>query len=181
MGFPSKILLGVTGSISAYKAAVVARLLVKKGTEVQVVLTDGGAQFITPLTMATVSKKPVLSHFYQSDTGEWHNHVALAEWADLILIAPASANTLAKLANGFCDHLLHAIYLSAKSPVMVCPAMDHEMWHHVAVQRNVNTLKEDNVLVMPPASGELASGIMGDGRLPEPDDIVAFVEQKFTS
>lgn len=179
MSFPSKIVLGVTGSISAYKAAVIARLLVKKGSEVQVVLTRGGAQFITPLTLSTVSNRPVLSEFYNSDNGAWNNHVHLAEWADLVLIAPASANTIAQLSNGLCNELLHAIYLSAKSRVLVCPAMDHDMWHHAAVKRNVGQLKTDGVMVMPPASGELASGLIGDGRLPEPEDIVTFIDHNF--
>ena len=142
-------------------------------------LTTGGAQFITPLTLATVSKNPVLKEFHSENTGEWNNHVQLAEWADLILIAPASANTLAKLASGLCNELLHAIYLSAKCPVVCCPAMDHDMWHHPSVQRNVHTLSTDGTLILPPVSGELASGIVGDGRLPEPEDILSFLEGKF--
>ena len=177
MSFNGKVLLGVTGSISAYKAAVIARLLVKQGCEVQIVLSKGGAQFITPLTLSTVSKKPVLTEFYVEKTGEWNNHVALAEWADLILIAPASANTIAKLANGFCDELLHAIYLSAKTKVVMAPAMDHDMWNHPSVKRNVKLLKEDGIAIIPPEDGELASGIIGSGRLAEPENILDFINK----
>lgn len=175
MSFNGKVLLGVTGSISAYKAAVIARLLVKQGCEVQIVLSKGGAQFITPLSLATVSKHSVLTEFYVEKTGEWNNHVALAEWADLILIAPTSANTMAKLANGFCDELLHAIYLSAKSKVVLAPAMDHDMWNHPAVKRNLELLKGDGTTIIPPEQGELASGLIGDGRLAEPEHILDFI------
>jgi len=179
LAFTGKVILGVTGSISAYKSASIARLLIKQGCDVQVVLTKGGAQFITPLTLATVSKKPILSNFYHLENGHWNNRVALAEWADLILISPLSANTLGKLANGLCDELLHAIYLSAKSHVILCPAMDHDMWHHPSVKRNVEQVKKDGAIIIPPESGELASGIFGDGRLPEPENILAFINQHF--
>lgn len=172
-----KILLGVTGSISGYKSAVITRFLVKNGWEVQVVLTKGGAQFITPLSLSTVSKNAVLTEFYDPKTGEWNNHVHLAHWADVMLIAPASANTIAKLANGFCDELLHALYLSAVCPKIVAPAMDHDMWHHASVQRNVKQLLADGVHIIGPEKGELASGINGDGRLAEPDAIVSFIQQ----
>lgn len=176
MPLNKKVLLGVTGSISAYKSASVARLLVKAGCEVKVILTKGGAQFITPLTLATVSKNPVITEFYNKQNGEWHNHVELGEWADLILVAPASANVIAHFANGLCNNVLHATYLSAKSKVLVCPAMDHDMWHHKSVQRNIATLNSDGIIVMPPEKGELASGIFGDGRLPEPENIISFIE-----
>lgn len=175
MSFSGKVLLGVTGSISAYKAANTARLLVKQGCNVQVVLSKGGAQFITPLTMATVSKNPVLTEFYDAKSGEWHNHVHLAEWADLILVAPTSANTIGKFANGYCDELLHAIYLSAKSKVLIAPAMDHDMWNHPAVQRNIQQIAADGVHIIPPEQGELASGLIGDGRLAEPEHILDFI------
>lgn len=179
MTFTGKVLLGVTGSISAYKAAGIARLFVKQGCEVQVVLSQGGSQFITPLTMATVSKKPVLTEFHNPTTGEWNNHVHLAEWADLLLIAPTSANTLAKCANGLCDELLHAIYLSAKSKVVMAPAMDHDMWNHPSVQRNLQRVTEDGIHIIPPEQGELASGIIGDGRLAEPENILAFINKLY--
>lgn len=175
MAFSGNVILGVTGSISAYKSAYIARLLVKQGCNVKVVLTTGGAQFITPLTLSTVSKNAVLTDFANAQTGEWHNHVALANWANLILVSPMSANTLGKLANGLCDNLLHAIYLSAKNKVLLCPAMDHDMWNHKATQRNIDLVKQDGAIILPPESGELASGLIGDGRLPEPENIVAFI------
>jgi len=180
LAFRGKVVLGVTGSISAYKSAGVARLLVKQGCEVQIILSAGGAKFITPLTMSTVSGKPVLSEFNDPKTGAWNNHVHLAQWADLILIAPLSANTLGKLANGLCDELLHAVYLSAKCPVIGAPAMDHDMWHHPSVMRNLSKLEGDGVTIIPPEKGELASGLIGDGRLAEPENIVAFINNQFS-
>mgnify|MGYP000409795912 CR=1 FL=1 len=179
MAFPSKIILGVTGSISAYKATQIIRLLTKRKAEVQTVLSKGGSQFITPLSLATLSNHEVLTDFHNPSTGLWHNHVHLGSWADVILIAPASANCIAHLANGLCNNLLHAIYLSAKCPVYVAPAMDHDMWHHPSVQRNIDLLIKDGIQIIPPESGELASGIIGDGRLAEPAHIIEFLEAKF--
>lgn len=166
------ILIGVTGSISAYKSALIVRLLVKKGFNVQVVMTASAKSFVTPLTLSTVSKKPVFENLFDPDTGEWVNHVHLGEWADAFLVAPASANTIAKMANGISDNLLLTTYLSAKCPVVVAPAMDHDMWHHKATQRNVEILRMDGIHIIEPEHGELASGIIGDGRLPEPENVV---------
>lgn len=168
-----KIVYGITGSISAYKSTGIARLFSKEGHDVQIIMTASAKDFITPLTLATLSTKPVLSDWFDQANGYWHNHVDLGLWADLILIAPASANTLAKMANGFCDNLLLGTYLSAKCPVVVAPAMDHDMWHHPATQRNIQQIQSDGVHVIPPAHGELASGLIGDGRLPEAEDVVA--------
>ncbi len=174
-----KIILGVCGSISAYKAALITRTLVKNGAEVRVIMTEDAKAFITPLSLSTLSKNPVLSSFQASETGEWNNHVALGLWADLLLIAPASANTIAKLSNGLCDNLLTAVYLSARCPVFVAPAMDHDMWLHPATQRNIHQLKEDKVHIIPPESGELASGLIGEGRLAEPEQIERILNVHF--
>ncbi|HOY04868.1 MAG TPA: bifunctional phosphopantothenoylcysteine decarboxylase/phosphopantothenate--cysteine ligase CoaBC [Saprospiraceae bacterium] len=170
-----KIILGVTGSIAAYKSAFLTRLLIKQGHEVQVLMTDAAAAFIAPLTLSTLSKRPVFSDV-RSEAG-WNNHVDLGLWADLMLIAPASANTLAKLANGLCDNILSAVYLSARCPVCVAPAMDVDMWHHPATQSNIRRLQEHGVRVIPVGHGELASGLVGDGRMAEPEDILAFIEK----
>jgi phosphopantothenoylcysteine decarboxylase / phosphopantothenate---cysteine ligase len=175
-----KIVLGVTGSIAAYKAAFLTRLLVKQGAEVTIVMTASAFDFITPLTLATLSKNPVYSDFVtDKTTGTWANHVQLANQADYILIAPATANTLAKMANGRCDDLLQAVYLSAACPVMVAPAMDLEMYKHHSTQENLAKLKLFGVWVIPPGEGELASGLVGEGRMAEPEEIVAFVENHF--
>jgi len=173
-----KILLGVCGSIAAYKSAFLVRLLVKQGAEVKVILTQSGADFITPLTLATLSKNEVLSNFYDSK-GNWNNHVELGLWADVLVIAPASANTLAKLANGICDNLLAAIYLSARCPVLVAPAMDLDMWKHGATQANIKKLESYGNSVIPVESGELASGLSGEGRMAEPENIVQCLENCF--
>lgn len=170
------ILIGVTGSISAYKSALIVRLLVKKGFSVQVVMTASAKDFVTPLTLSTVSKNPVHEKLFAFETGEWVNHVHLGEWADAMLVAPASANTIAKMAGGISDNLLLTTYLSAKCPVVVAPAMDHDMWHHKATQRNVEILSNDGVHIIEPEHGELASGIIGDGRLPEPESVVESLE-----
>jgi phosphopantothenoylcysteine decarboxylase/phosphopantothenate--cysteine ligase len=168
-----KILLGVTGSIAAYKSAVLCRLLVKQGAEVQVVFSDSTKDFITPLTLSTLSKKAVLSSFTKSDeTGEWNNHVDLGLWADLMLIAPCTANTMAKMANGICDNLLLATYLSARCKAMIAPAMDLDMWLHPSTQNNLNKLKDFGVLLVEPESGALASGLDGKGRMAEPENIL---------
>ena len=171
------IILGVTGSIAAYKSAVLCRLLVGAGAEVKVVMTSLAKQFITPLTMATLSKHPILVDFFNPENGEWNSHVSLGEWADLYLIAPATANTMAKMATGVADNLLLTTYLSARCPVAIAPAMDLDMYAHVATQRNMAQLREDGVHIIEPASGELASGLVGKGRMAEPQDILQAVEE----
>jgi phosphopantothenoylcysteine decarboxylase/phosphopantothenate--cysteine ligase len=169
------IILGVCGSIAAYKSALLVRLLVKAGASVQVVMTPDAVNFITPLTLSTLSKKPVLVDYYKTETGEWNNHVELGLWADMVIIAPATANTLAKMANGFCDNLLTAVYLSAKCPVYFAPAMDLDMWLHPATRQNVTRLQSFGNIMIAPGSGELASGLYGEGRLAEPEEIVDFL------
>lgn len=171
------IVLGVCGSIAAYKIASLIRLLIKEEASVQVIMTPESTQFITPLTLSTLSKKPVLVDYYDPKTGEWNNHVHLGLHADLMLIAPASANTIAKLANGFCDNLLAATYLSAKCPIYLAPAMDLDMWKHPATQHNLHLLKSYGNIIIPPGNGELASGLVGEGRLAEPEEIIAFLEE----
>ena len=167
-----KIILGVCGSIAAYKSAVLVRLLVKAGANVKVILTADAANFITPLTLATLSKNPVYTHYFDAETGVWSNHVELGLWADLMLIAPASANTIAKMASGLCDNLLTAVYLSAKCPVYFAPAMDLDMWKHESTTHNVNQLQSYGNKLISPGSGELASGLHGEGRMAEPEEIV---------
>lgn len=169
------ILLGVCGSIAAYKSAFLVRLLVKSGANVKVVLTTDGANFITPLTLATLSKNPVYTQYFEEETGVWSNHVELGLWADLMIIAPISANTLAKLATGICDNLLTAVYLSAKCPVYVAPAMDLDMWKHETTQHNIKRITSFGNTVIAPANGELASGLYGEGRMAEPEEIVSFL------
>ena len=166
------IILGITGSIAAYKSAVLCRLLVSAGAEVKVVMTSLAKQFITPLTMATVSKNPILVDFFNPENGEWNSHVKLGEWADLYLIAPATANTMAKMANGVADNLLMTTYLSARCKVAIAPAMDLDMYAHTATQRNMEQLRRDGVHIIEPGSGELASGLVGKGRMAEPQQIV---------
>lgn len=170
-----RILLGITGSIAAYKAAVLCRLLKTAGAEVRVVMTPLAKQFITPLTMATLSKNPILVEFFDPENGAWNSHVALGEWADCYLIAPATANTLAKMATGVADNLLLTTYLSARCPVVVAPAMDLDMYAHEATQQNLRTLAARGVRIVEPEEGELASGLQGKGRMAEPDRIAAFV------
>ena len=175
-----KIVLGVTGSIAAYKAAELVRGLKKAGAEVQPVMTPAAGRFIAPLTIATLAGRSVLSELWP-EAGEardaWTQHVDLGLWADAVVIAPCTAQTLATLAGGFCDSMLAAVVLSARCPVMVAPAMDHDMWNHPATRRNVATLRTDGVEVVPPAHGELASGLVGDGRLPEPDALVEHIDR----
>ena len=166
------IILGITGSIAAYKAAMLCRLLVKEGAEVRVVMTPLAKQFITPLTMATLSKHPILVEFFNPENGEWNSHVSLGEWADMMLIAPATANTLAKMATGIADNLLMTTYLSARAQVAVAPAMDLDMYAHVTTQQNLRTLAERGVAIIEPQDGELASGLVGKGRMAEPEEIV---------
>ncbi len=166
------IILGITGSIAAYKSAVLCRLLVSAGAEVKVVMTPLAKQFITPLTMATLSKNPILVDFFNPENGEWNSHVSLGEWADCYLIAPATANTMAKMATGVADNLLLTTYLSARCKVAIAPAMDLDMYAHVATQRNMEQLRKDGVHIIEPGSGELASGLVGKGRMAEPQQIV---------
>ncbi|MBR4853848.1 MAG: bifunctional phosphopantothenoylcysteine decarboxylase/phosphopantothenate--cysteine ligase CoaBC [Alistipes sp.] len=166
------IILGITGSIAAYKSAVLCRLLVSSGAEVKVVMTPLAKQFITPLTMATLSKNPILVDFFNPENGEWNSHVSLGEWADCYLIAPATANTMAKMATGVADNLLLTTYLSARCKVAIAPAMDLDMYAHVATQRNMEQLRKDGVHIIEPGSGELASGLVGKGRMAEPQQIV---------
>lgn len=173
------ILLGVTGSIAAYKAALLVRLLVKEGAEVKVIMTEMAKQFITPLTMATLSKNPILVEFYNPENGDWNSHVSLGLWADMYLIAPATANTLSKMSTGVADNLLLTTYLSARCPVVVAPAMDLDMYRHAATQLSLSTLKERGVWVSEPESGELASGLEGKGRMAEPAEIVSYVKYVF--
>ena len=173
------IILGVTGSIAAYKAATLTRLLVKEGASVKVVMTPLAKEFITPLTMATLSKSPIMVDFYNPENGDWNSHVDLGLWADLYLIAPASANTIGKMAGGIADNLLLTTYLSAKCPVMVAPAMDLDMYKHPVTQRNLKVLQSFGNIIIEPESGELASGLIGKGRMEEPERIVAFIADYF--
>lgn len=175
-----KVLLGVSGSIAAYKSAILTRLLVKTGAEVKVVMSSSAHDFITPLTLSTLSKNPVLTEFTK-EQGEWNNHVSLGLWADLFLIAPASANTIAKMANGFCDNLLTAVYLSARCPVFFAPAMDLDMLQHPSTKNNIDKLKEFGNRIIQPGYGELASGLVGSGRMAEPEEILKVVEDYFAS
>ncbi|MEB2776834.1 bifunctional phosphopantothenoylcysteine decarboxylase/phosphopantothenate--cysteine ligase CoaBC [Algoriphagus sp. D3-2-R+10] len=175
-----KIILGVTGSIAAYKSSFLTRLLIKAGAEVQIIMSTSAFDFITPLTLATLSKRPVLSQFQKDETGVWNNHVELGLWADLFLVAPISANSLAKFANGICDNLLTATYLSARCPVMVAPAMDLDMYQHHSVQSNIQKLSSFGNIVLDAESGELASGLSGQGRMMEPEHIMSIVEEFFT-
>ncbi|WP_294139693.1 bifunctional phosphopantothenoylcysteine decarboxylase/phosphopantothenate--cysteine ligase CoaBC [uncultured Sanguibacteroides sp.] len=173
------IILGVTGSIAAYKAALLIRGLVKGGANVKVIMTPLAKEFITPLTLATLSKNPILVDFYNPENGDWNSHVDLGLWADAYLIAPATANTIGKMAAGIADNLLLTTYLSAKCPVVVAPAMDLDMYLHPATQRNLQVLKSCGNLIIEPESGELASGLVGKGRMEEPDQIVAFMSRFF--
>ncbi|MFP4019204.1 MAG: bifunctional phosphopantothenoylcysteine decarboxylase/phosphopantothenate--cysteine ligase CoaBC [Bacteroidales bacterium] len=166
------ILLGITGSIAAYKAAMLVRLLVKEGADVKIIMTEYAREFITPLTMATLSKNPILVDFFNPENGEWNSHVNLGEWADLYLVAPATANTMGKMANGVADNLLLTTYLSAKCKVMIAPAMDLDMYQHPANLKNIETLKSYGNLFIEPATGELASGLSGKGRMEEPQMIL---------
>jgi phosphopantothenoylcysteine decarboxylase/phosphopantothenate--cysteine ligase len=169
------VVLGVCGSIAAYKSALLVRLLVKAGANVQVVMTPDATNFITPLTLATLSKNPVYTDYFVAETGEWHNHVELGLWGDLMIIAPASANTLAKMASGLTDNLLTAVYLSAKCPVYFAPAMDLDMWKHPSTTANIETLHGFGNIMIAPGTGELASGLHGEGRMAEPEEIIALL------
>lgn len=176
-----KILIGVTGSIAAYKSAVLTRLLVKAGADVKIVMTPASTDFISKLTLSTLSKNPVLSSFVKNEDGEWNNHVDLGMWADLFVVAPASANTLAKMSQGICDNLLLATYLSARCPVAVAPAMDLDMFLHPTTQRSLEILKKDNTLIIDAEDGELASGLSGKGRMAEPENIFSFITNHFVN
>lgn len=172
-----KILLGITGSIAAYKSVFLVRLLVTAGAEVRVIMTPAAKDFVSPLTLSTLSKNKVLSHLADEDT--WANHVMLGRWADVMLIAPLSCNSLFKMANGVCDNLVMAAYLSATCPVAVAPAMDEDMWQHAATRKNIQTIVQFGHVVIPVAKGELASGLYGEGRMAEPEDIVTHIKEKF--
>lgn len=178
-----KVLLGVTAGIAAYKTASLVRLFIKSGAEVQVIMTPASKDFITPLTLSTLSKNPVHSTFYdQEEENElWNNHVELGLWADLMVIAPATANTLSKMTNGICDNLLLATYLSAKCPVYFAPAMDLDMYKHASTLSSLNSLQSFGNIMIPATSGELASGLVGEGRMAEPEDIVSFIEKDMFS
>lgn len=175
------IILGITGSIAAYKAAYLIRALVKKGAEVQVVITPAGKEFITPLTLSTLSSHPVISEFFSNRDGTWNSHVDLGLWADAMLIAPATASTIGKMANGIADNMLITTYLSCKAPVFVAPAMDLDMFAHPSTQQNLDRLRSFGNRIIEPTSGELASHLVGKGRMEEPDKIVAVLEDFFAS
>ena len=174
-----KILLGVTGSIAAYKAAFLVRLLVKAEADVKVILTDAAKDFVTPLTLSTLSKNPVLSSFTSGSNGEWNNHVELGLWADLMLIAPVRANTLSKMANGACNNLLLATYLSARCPVFFAPAMDLDMYQHHSVKENIKKLESYGNHLIDAKEGELASGLSGQGRMAEPEELIEVISNYF--
>ena len=176
-----KVLLGISGGIAAYKTPNLVRCLIKKGAEVKVVMTDSAKDFVTPLSLSTVSKNPVHSSFKSDDEdGVWNNHVELGLWADFMLICPATANTLFKMANGNCDNLLLGVYLSCKSETFFAPAMDLDMYKHQSTKESINKLISFGNILIPPAYGELASGLSGEGRLPEPHEIVDFIEKHYT-
>ncbi len=174
-----KIVLGITGSIAAYKAAVLIRLLIKKGAEVQVVITPAGKEFITPITLSALTSKPVISEFFAQRDGSWHSHVALGQWADAMLIAPATASSIGKMAHGVADNMLITTYLSMKAPVFVAPAMDLDMFAHPSTAENLDTLRRYGNHIIEPAEGELASHLVGKGRMEEPKNIVAYLERYF--
>lgn len=176
-----KIILGITGSIAAYKAAGLIRSFVKKGAEVQVVMTPAAKEFITPLTLATLSRKPVISEFFSNRDGSWNSHVDLGLWADVMLIAPATAATIGKMANGIADNMLVTTYLSCKAPVFVAPAMDLDMFKHASTQQNLQRLRSFGNRIIEPADGELASRLIGKGRMEEPDKIVDILDNFFVT
>ena len=174
------IVLGITGSIAAYKAASLARLLIKAGAEVQIVITPSGKEFITPVTLSALTGKPVVSEFFTANDGTWHSHVDLGQWADLMLVAPATASTLGKMANGIADNMLITTYMSMKAPIMIAPAMDLDMFAHPATARNMDILRSYGNIIIEPASGELASHLIGKGRMEEPENILIAVEEFFS-
>lgn len=176
-----KIILGITGSIAAYKACYIIRGLIKKGAEVQVVITPAGKEFITPITLSALTSKPVISEFFAQRDGTWNSHVDLGLWADAMIIAPATAATIGKMANGIADNMLITTYLSAKAPVFVAPAMDLDMFAHTATQKNIDILRSYGNQIIEPTSGELASHLVGKGRMEEPENIIRIVEDFFAS
>ena len=175
-----KILIGVTGGVAAYKTATIIRLLVKEGADVKVIMTRNAGNFITPLTLSTLSKNPVLTEFSNTVNGVWNSHVELGLWADVFLVAPATANTIGKMANGICDNLLLAAYMSARCHVLIAPSMDVDMFRHPATVINLETLKAFGNIVLEPPEGELASGLTGKGRMTEPEVIVEEIKSFFT-
>lgn len=175
-----KFVLGITGSIAAYKAAYLIRALIKKGAEVQVVITPAGKEFITPITLSALTSKPVISEFFSQRDGTWHSHVDLGLWADAMIIAPATASTIGKMANGIADNMLITTYLSMKAPVFIAPAMDLDMFAHPATQKNLETLRSYGNHIIEPGEGELASHLVGKGRMEEPDNIVRVLEEYFS-
>lgn len=172
-----KILIGITGSIAAYKIPVLVRLLIKEGAEVRVIMTQAATDFVSKLTLSTLSRSPVLVDLFDEES--WANHVQLGRWADVMLIAPLSCNTLSKMAAGGCDNLLLATYLSATCPVAVAPAMDEDMWHHPTTKKNLEALRSHGCIIIPVAYGELASGLVGEGRMAEPEALVEFLKEHF--
>lgn len=174
-----KIVLGITGSIAAYKAAILIRGLIKKGAEVQVVITPAGKEFITPITLSALTSKPVISEFFAQRDGTWNSHVDLGLWADAMVIAPATASTIGKMANGIADNMLITTYLSMKAPVFVAPAMDLDMFAHPSTQRNLETLRSYGNHIIEPGEGELASHLVGKGRMEEPEKIIEELEKFF--
>jgi len=176
-----KIVLGITGSIAAYKAAILIRGLIKKGAEVQVVITPAGKEFITPITLSALTSKPVISEFFAQRDGTWNSHVDLGLWADAMVIAPATASTIGKMANGIADNMLIATYLSMKAPVFIAPAMDLDMFAHPATQKNLDTLRSYGNHIIEPGEGELASHLVGKGRMEEPEKIVEVLEAFFAA
>ena len=172
-----KIVLGITGSIAAYKSCLIIRELVKRGAEVQVVITPAGKEFITPITLSALTQKPVISDFFSQRDGTWHSHVALGLWADAMLIAPCTASTLGKMANGVADNMLITTYLSMKAPVFIAPAMDLDMYAHPTTQQNLDRLRSFGNHIIEPQSGFLASGLEGKGRMEEPERIVEILSE----
>lgn len=174
-----KIILGITGSIAAYKACYIIRGLIKKGAEVQVIITPAGKEFITPITLSALTSKPVISEFFSGRDGTWNSHVDLGLWADVVLIAPATASTIGKMANGVADNMLITTYLSAKAPVFIAPAMDLDMFAHPSIQHNLDTLRSYGNYIIEPAEGELASHLVGKGRMEEPENIIRVLDEFF--
>lgn len=175
------IIVGITGGIAAFKIATLVRLLIKRGAEVQVVMTPNAKEFITPVTLSALTGKPVVSEFFSANTGEWHSHVDLGLWADALVIAPATASTIGKMANGIADNMLVTTYLSAKAPVFIAPAMDLDMMAHPSTVRNIDLLRSYGNHIIEPAEGELASHLIGKGRMEEPENIVKVLEEFFSS